>query len=173
MVNWMIAMGEDVLGGTPLGSRLPSAIFGVAGVLLLFLLGMELWDSVGWSALAAFLLAADGLHIVQSGIAMLDVFLTTFVTAGASFLVRDLRRMQTVRRASRNPAWITRWFGTRDRLLAGACLGAAVATKWSGSRSHMARSSPSATSRSSGASWPRSPSCSGAASTAASPICAS
>jgi dolichyl-phosphate-mannose-protein mannosyltransferase len=132
MGKWMIATGEDVVGGTPLGSRLPSALFGMAGVLFVFLLGMELWDSAAWSTLAAFLVATDGLHVVQSRIAMLDVFLTTFVTAGVYFLVRDLRRMQGLRPARRDSAWVRRWFASRDRLLAGLSLGAAVATKWSG-----------------------------------------
>jgi dolichyl-phosphate-mannose-protein mannosyltransferase len=133
MGKWMIAAGEGAVGATPLGSRLPSVVFGVAGVLFVFLLGMELWRSVGWATLAAFLLATDGLHVVHSRIAMLDVFLTTFVTAGAYFLVRDLRRTRDQRPSARpSRGWVTGLFGSRDRLLAGACLGAAVATKWSG-----------------------------------------
>jgi dolichyl-phosphate-mannose--protein O-mannosyl transferase len=104
----------------------------VAGVLFVFLLGLELWGSVGWATLAAFLLATDGLHVVHSRIAMLDVFLTTFVTAGVYFLIRDLRRMRGERPPPQSRAWVSDVFGSRDRLLAGACLGAAVATKWSG-----------------------------------------
>ena len=90
--KWMIALGEGPLGETPLGWRLPSAVFGIAGVALVYLLGLELWGSVWWAGLAGLLLALDGLHIVQSRIAMLDVFLTTFVTAGVLFVVLDRNR---------------------------------------------------------------------------------
>jgi dolichyl-phosphate-mannose-protein mannosyltransferase len=76
------------------------------------------------------LLALDGLHIVQSRIAMLDVFLCTFITAGILLLVLDRRRSAEPGRAP--PGWIDRVFGSPYRLGAGAALGAAVATKWSG-----------------------------------------
>lgn len=128
--KWLIAAGEGALNDSVFGTRLPSALFGVAGVLFVYLLALELWGSVGWAALAGFLLATDGLHIVQSRIAMLDIFLTTFVTAGAYFLVRDLNRPRGP--AREHPSRVDRLFGSRDRLLAGLCLGAAVATKWSG-----------------------------------------
>lgn len=125
--KWMMAAGQGPLGSTPFGWRFSSAVFGIAGVFLVYCLGMVLWKSPWWAGLAAFLLAVDGLHIVLSRIAMLDIFVTTFVSAGALLLALDRARPPP------NPdGRVTRWFGSRYRLGAGLAFGAAVATKWSG-----------------------------------------
>jgi dolichyl-phosphate-mannose-protein mannosyltransferase len=130
--KWIIALlGVGPLGDRPIGWRLPSALFGIAGVALLYLLALRLWRSVWWAGFASLLLALDGLHIVQSRIAMLDIFLTTFITAGFLFLVLERERMDSPAAHDRWPR-ITRWFGSPYRLWAGFFLGAAVATKWSG-----------------------------------------
>jgi dolichyl-phosphate-mannose--protein O-mannosyl transferase len=109
-----------------IGWRLPSAIAGVAGVVLVYLLALALWRSVAWAGLASLFVALDGLHVVMSRLAMLDIFLAMFVTAGFLFVVRDL---SPSRRAG--PAWTSR-FGGRELVLAGVMFGCAVATKWSG-----------------------------------------
>jgi dolichyl-phosphate-mannose--protein O-mannosyl transferase len=130
--KWIIALlGIGPIGQRPIGWRLPSALFGITGVGLLYLLAFRLWRSVWWAGFAALLLALDGLHIVQSRMAMLDIFLTTFVTAAVLFLVLDRERMESHRPAGRWP-WIERLFGSPYRLWAGVFLGCAVATKWSG-----------------------------------------
>jgi dolichyl-phosphate-mannose-protein mannosyltransferase len=129
--KWIMALlGVGPLGLRPIGWRLPSAVFGIAGVALLYLLALRLWRSVWWAGFAALLLALDGLHIVQSRIAMLDIFLSTFVTAGMLFLALDRERMD-VGQSGRWPR-IERVFGSQYRLWSGVFLGAAVATKWSG-----------------------------------------
>ena len=130
--KWIIALlGIGPIGQRSIGWRLPSAVFGIAGVALLYLLALHLWRSVWWAGFAALLLALDGLHIVQSRMAMLDIFLTTFVTAAVLFLVLDRERMELPRSSGR---WrrIDRLFGSPFRLWAGIFLGCAVATKWSG-----------------------------------------
>src|SRR5262249_22439235 len=92
--KWMIAL----LGVGPLGIRsavdwrLPSVLFGVVGVLVLYLLTLRLWGSVWWAGCSSGLLALDGLHIVQSRLAMLDVFLTTFILGAVLFAVLDRTR---------------------------------------------------------------------------------
>jgi dolichyl-phosphate-mannose--protein O-mannosyl transferase len=79
------------------------------------------------------LLALDGLHLVQSRLAMLDIFLTTFVLAGVYLLILDRKASRRRGEAGRGPSTVVeRTFGTRYRLGAGLALGAAVATKWSG-----------------------------------------
>ena len=129
--KWIIALlGIGPLGQRPIGWRLPSAVFGLVGVGLLYLLAIRLWRSVWWAGFAALLLALDGLHIVQSRMAMLDIFLTTFVTAAVLFLVLD--REQMGRSLSGRWLRIERLFGSPFRLWAGVFLGCAVATKWSG-----------------------------------------
>jgi dolichyl-phosphate-mannose--protein O-mannosyl transferase len=118
--KWIIAAGVGPSGFSDVGSRLPSALFGVAAILLVYLIGMELWGSVLWAGLAGLLVTVDGLHIVQSRIATLDIFMSTFVLAGAYFVLRDRRQI----RAGSHDA--------RDRLWAGAMFGCAVAVKWNG-----------------------------------------
>ena len=129
--KWIIALlGVGPFGERPPGDRLPSVLFGVAGVLLVYLLAMELWGSVWWASMAGLLLATDGLHVVQSRLATLDIFVTTFSTAGMWLIVRDRRRRE--RGEPERPGRVARMFGSRELLLAGLCLGSAVATKWSG-----------------------------------------
>ncbi len=121
--KWIIALlGIGPLGQRPIGWRLPSAVFGIVGVALLYLLALRLWRSVWWAGVAALLLALDGLHIVQSRIAMLDIFLTTFITAAVLFLVLDRERMAEAASADR---WrrISRLFGSPFRLWAGVFAG--------------------------------------------------
>jgi dolichyl-phosphate-mannose-protein mannosyltransferase len=62
--KWIIAfLGVGPIGQRPIGWRLPSAVFGIAGVGLLYVLALRLWRSVWWAGFAALLLALDGLHI--------------------------------------------------------------------------------------------------------------
>jgi dolichyl-phosphate-mannose-protein mannosyltransferase len=62
---------------------------------------------------------------------MLDIFLTTFVTAGMLFVVLDRERMDTGDGSGRWPR-LDSAFGSPYRFWAGVFFGAAVATKWSG-----------------------------------------
>ena len=99
---------------------------------LLYLLALRLWRSIWWAGLASLLLALDGLHIVQSRIAMLDIFLTTFITAGPAVLGprsgTDGRSPDTPT-AGRGPigCWLPPTASGRASRSA-----AAIATKWSG-----------------------------------------
>lgn len=130
--KWMIALlGVGPIGLRAFGWRLPSVLFGVTGVMLLYFLALQLWGSVWWAGLTGLLLSLDGLHIVQSRIAMLDIFLCTFITAGMLLLALERRRMDSAPAATGGRG-IQRIFGSGYRLGAGAALGAAVATKWSG-----------------------------------------
>ncbi|MBV8087099.1 MAG: glycosyltransferase family 39 protein [Chloroflexi bacterium] len=115
LAKLLIGWSERLGGYTPLSWRLPSMVFGVAGVAVVYGLAFALWRSAWWAALAGLLVAEDGLHIVQSRTAMLDVFMATFAIAGVLCLVLARRHG-----------------GLRWLLLAGALFGAAVASKWSG-----------------------------------------
>ena len=100
-------------GSVILTGRRLSAVFGTLTVLLIIILGTRLYDrSVG--LLAGFLLAACVLHIQNSRFLAVDVLLTMFVL---------LALMQLIK-ASQNGR-------IRDFMLAGACIGLAIATKFS------------------------------------------
>ena len=132
MGKWIIALlGIGPLGLRSIGWRLPAALFGTVGVALLYLLAFRIWRSVWWAGLAALFLALDGLHIVQSRAAMLDIYLTTFVTAGVLFLVLDRERIASGSAVGRWPR-VERIFGSPYRMWAGMMFGAAAATKWAG-----------------------------------------
>ncbi len=133
----LIAAFEGPVGYLPIAWRLPSAIAGTFAVLLVYQLGLLIWRSPWWAAVAGALTALDGLHLVMSRIGMLDMMAGTFALAGIFFLVRD-RVGEPARR--RPPSILGRffdrrlatWFGTRSRWWAGFFFGCSVATKWTG-----------------------------------------
>ncbi len=127
--NWLIGAGVKLFGFEPFGWRVMAAIAGTITVALVYLLAWRLMrrGSAGRAAtvgafIAGGLLATDFLHIVQSRIAMLDVFITLFVVAAVLAVVLD-------RDAPRERRWL---LGRPWLLVAGASLGAATAVKWSG-----------------------------------------
>lgn len=134
--KWLIGSGIALLGYDPVGWRVAAAVAGTLSVALVYLLAWRLLRgrvsaaaaTIGASA-AAGLLAIDLLALVQSRVAMLDAFITLFVIGAvlAAVLDRDRPRDREGRswwwRATLGRPWL---------LLAGACLGAAAAVKWSG-----------------------------------------
>jgi dolichyl-phosphate-mannose--protein O-mannosyl transferase len=120
--KWLIAAGIRLLGYEPSGWRLMPLIAGVFGIALTFVLARRLLASTVAATLAAGLLAADGLHFVQSRVAMLDVFVGTFALATILFVVIDRDRPGSRTRIRDRP-WL---------LAAGVAGGSAAATKWSG-----------------------------------------
>lgn len=125
----MIAIGEAALPNTAAGWRIPSALFGIAAVYLVYLAAVRLWGSVFWGGLAALVVALDGLHVVQSRVAMLDIFVTTFL-AGA-FLLLFIDRSEAEQGLAARGTRVERALGGRPRFWAGVCAGAAFATKQS------------------------------------------
>jgi dolichyl-phosphate-mannose-protein mannosyltransferase len=140
--RWVIAGGEAWFGNRAFGWRIASAIFGTLSVLLLSLLALQLFRSVLWAGVAGLLLATETLNLVQSRVAMLDIFVTTFVVAGILFLVLDRSWMEARTPASAAPDVGDPLGLPPDRLpsplfrpwrfAAGVALGASMATKWSG-----------------------------------------
>lgn len=134
--KWMIAFGEMAFGYTPLGWRFGAAVAGILSVLMITRIAQRLFGSVMLGAAAGLLMALDGMHLVLSRAALLDVFLMFFVVAafGALVLDRDQRRQR----------WLAAAAAGRDRLsyryrelpwwrfVAAAMLGCAVGVKWSG-----------------------------------------
>jgi dolichyl-phosphate-mannose--protein O-mannosyl transferase len=79
--KWAIAAGIAVFGDDPFGWRISSALFGTVSILLIYLVALRLFNSQSLGLLAAALTLLDGLHLVMSRAALLDIFLMTFLLA--------------------------------------------------------------------------------------------
>ena len=123
--KWAIAVGEKLFGVNAFGWRFSAAVAGTLTVLIVVRAGRRMTGSTLLGCLAGLLVAVDGLHFVQSRVAMLDVFLVLWTTAGFACVVCDRDQLRSRLADGRGGI---RWW----RVAAGICLGAAVATKWSG-----------------------------------------
>ncbi len=129
--KWAIAAGIAVFGNSTFGWRSAAAAAGTLTVLLVVRAGRRLTGSTLLGCLAGLLLALDGLHFVLSRTAMLDVFLVLWTTAAFSALLVDRDAVRRRLAAEPDGSGSGR-LGRRPWLLvAGLCVGAALATKWS------------------------------------------
>jgi dolichyl-phosphate-mannose-protein mannosyltransferase len=139
--KWMIAVGEWMFGLTPLGWRFSSAVVGALMVLVMCRLVRRLTGSTLLGCVAGLLLTFDGLALVMSRIALLDIFLAFWLLCAVHCLVadRDWARTKLARRFEVTPPDFRRGFGPVRgfllrpwRLAAGVCFGCAGGVKWSG-----------------------------------------
>jgi dolichyl-phosphate-mannose-protein mannosyltransferase len=134
----LIGAGMALFGAdSSMGWRFATAVFGTALVLLVYLIAKSLTGSMPFAAVAGTLMAVDGLAIVLSRVALLDVFLAFFVLLAFWFVVLDRRRhtarLSAAMAARGGPEPLGPVFWNRPWLIAaGAALGAATAVKWSG-----------------------------------------
>ena len=105
--KWLIASGITLFGDNEFGWRFASAVFGTLLILLFARLIHVLFYSPLLTALGAALMALDGLLLVHSRTALLDLFLTLFTLLGV-FL----------------------WYRNRH-IWAGIAFGLAIGCKWS------------------------------------------
>ena len=105
--KWLIAMGIKLFGDDPMGWRISAAFFGVLSILLIFIVARKLFNSDFLALLAAALVSIDGLHVVMSRTALLDIFLMTFLLGAFLALLNE------------------------NYLLLAVLLGLALGTKWS------------------------------------------
>jgi dolichyl-phosphate-mannose-protein mannosyltransferase len=137
--KWTIAIGESIFGLNPFGWRCMLALLGTLSVLMLCRIGRRLFRSTALGCLAGGLMAVDGLHLVMSRTALLDLVVMFWVLAAFGCLLIDRDRARA-RLAAALPGdapcdeVASRLFlGLRPwRLAAGVCLGLATATKWNG-----------------------------------------
>lgn len=105
--KWLIAIGIRLFGNEEFGWRFASAIFGTLSILLIYLIVKKLFNSEFLSITAALLMAFDGLNLVMSRVALLDIFLMFFILLSIYFLII-------------NNLW-----------LSGSAIGLALSIKWS------------------------------------------
>ena len=134
--KWCIAVGEWLFGYDEFGWRISSVVAGVVSVLLLTLLTRRLTGSTVLGGAAGLLLAVDGLHLVLSRTALLDIFLMTFLLAAFYCLVLDrqsrrarwLAALETgIDPAHGRPPFAVAWW----RLASAVLCGLAMGVKWS------------------------------------------
>jgi len=132
--KWIIGLGEQLFGMTPFGWRFSVAVLGTLSVLLVARIVRLMARSTLVGTIAGLLLALDGLHIVMSRTALLDLPLSFFVLAafGALVLDRETGRRRAAERLDAFAAGGTGpGLGFRPwRVAAGVLFGAALGTKW-------------------------------------------
>ena len=104
--KWVIAAGIKAFGDNSFGWRFSAALIGTLSILLIFLVARKLFESEGLALFAAALMSLDGLHLVMSRTAILDIFLMFFLLLGFLLFLHE------------------------RHLLAAIALGLALGTKW-------------------------------------------
>ena len=128
--KWLIAGGIEVFGMEPSGWRMASAVIGALMVLLMCRFVRRVTGSTVLGLVAGLLLSVDGLHLVLSRLALLDIFLAFFTLLGVHCVVAD---RQWLRDRLASGVGRVRLLGLgRPWLLAGGvAFGLACGTKWS------------------------------------------
>jgi len=106
--KWVIALGIKAFGYNEFGWRFSAAIIGTLSILVMYFTAKKLFASQFIINLATLFILIDGLHLVHSRVALLDIFLTFFIQLAFLAILHE------------------RYW------LAGISLGLAIATKWSG-----------------------------------------
>ncbi|MDO5701120.1 MAG: phospholipid carrier-dependent glycosyltransferase [Bowdeniella nasicola] len=138
--KFLISLGIRVFGvDSSFGWRVAAALAGIASVWLVGRIAARLFRSTLLATTTAGLLALDGIHITESRVALLDIFLSFFALLGLWALLRDREHSRSLLAARiaadpdllRDPwgphLWWRPWL-----LLAGIFLGLAIGVKWSG-----------------------------------------
>ena len=88
--KWMIALGYVLFGdSSPLGWRFSAALFGTLSVAVLMWVAWMMFRSVTLTGIAGLLIGIDGLHLVESRLALLDIFLMFWLLLAFACLVAD------------------------------------------------------------------------------------
>jgi len=134
----LIALGEMLLGYTPTGWRLASAICGTLTILIVIRAVRRLTRSTMLGGIAGILLICDGVSQVMAHTALLDTIQTPFVIGAFACLVADRDLVRRRIAAAVADGSMTdfaggvplgaRWW----RFAAGFLLGCATAVKWNG-----------------------------------------
>ena len=77
--KWLIAAGIKLFGDHEFGWRIAVAVAGTLTIYLTARIAQRIFHENRWANLAALLMVLDGLNLVMSRTALLDIFLTLFV----------------------------------------------------------------------------------------------
>jgi dolichyl-phosphate-mannose--protein O-mannosyl transferase len=77
--KWLIAIGIKLFGYNEFGWRFAAAIVGSISIVLMYFTAKKLFNNQLLSVFSAALISMDGLHLVHSRIALLDIFLLFFI----------------------------------------------------------------------------------------------
>ena len=77
--KWLIASGIKLFGNNEFGWRFAAAIVGSISIILMYFTAKKLFNNKLLSVFAASIISLDGLHLVHSRIALLDIFLLFFI----------------------------------------------------------------------------------------------
>ena len=138
--KWTIAAGEYLFGVTPFGWRIAVAILGVLAVIITARIVRRLTRSDVLGTIAGLLLTLEGIHVVMSRTALLDLTLGFWVLVGFGLLLidRDKTRQRVaqdirIRGVDQVANGLGPYLGLRPwRIAAIAALALAIGTKWSG-----------------------------------------
>lgn len=135
--KWCMSLGIELFGDTSFGWRFMGAVAGTLAVLLLIRITRRMTGSTLLGGIAGLLLALDGLSVVMSRTALLDIYLQPFILGGFAALVIDRDQVRArLAEAVANDGPVTGvgpHLGPRPwRLFGGVLLGAACSVKWSG-----------------------------------------
>lgn len=134
--KWCIAIGEWLFGYDEFGWRISSVVAGVISILLITLLARRLTGSTMLGGAAGLLMSVDGLHLVLSRAALLDIFCMVFLVAAAYCLVLDrqsrrnrwLRALEDgINPGKGRPSFAVPWWRIATAVLCGMAMG----VKWS------------------------------------------
>lgn len=137
--KWLIGLGEHFFGMDPFGWRVASAVIGTAMVFVMVRIARRLTGSNLLGGVAGLLLCFDGLELVLSRLALLDIYVAFFLLCAVSCLLadRDWGRLRLARLVP--PGYRTTaadWGPVRAmlwrpwRLWAGIFFGLALGSKW-------------------------------------------
>ena len=76
--KWMIALGIKIFGYHEFGWRISATVVGSLSIVMIFYIAKRLFNNYYLSLAAGILMSADGLHLVLSRTALLDIFLMFF-----------------------------------------------------------------------------------------------
>ena len=148
-----VGLGIELFSMSSFGWRVTSALAGIGVAVFTALMAQLLFAKPVWTFAAGLLIAVEGLNVVQSRIALLDIHLAFWVTLGFLLLLCDRRWIDRRTSAALAEAAATEPEATEPdatqphesapihvpspffrawRFAAGIAFGAAVAVKWSG-----------------------------------------